>query len=128
MPVCDRVATGEVELKAEASALIVRLMKSRAVNRVQLAMRLGQTAPHLSHLLAGDRNMTLETIARLAHTLGYRITLHAAEIDAPERSWWLGRLHIGSGVGQWQVLDSDTPPPAAMQPSHWEIVRVRALP
>jgi len=54
----------------EATERIVALLQDQHVSRQELAERLGRSKGHVSQLLAGDRNMTLRTLADLGYALG----------------------------------------------------------
>ena len=48
-----------------------RRMKVLGMSHMELAMQLGCTQQHISVLLGGKANMTLETIAKLEHALAF---------------------------------------------------------
>lgn len=75
-------AVAEELLIVEAHELIVKLLEREGVTRTELARRLGVSQAFVSHVLSGERNMTLRTLASFAHALGYRITLDAAVAKA----------------------------------------------
>ena len=55
---------------------IVRLMKLRGVNRVELARRLNASPAYVTKLLRGDNNFTLETMVKVSRALGSELQLH----------------------------------------------------
>ncbi len=62
----------------EATELICELLERDGVSRQELADRLGKTKGFVSQVLSGERNMTLRTLADLAHALGHRLHVTAA--------------------------------------------------
>jgi transcriptional regulator with XRE-family HTH domain len=63
------------DLILQAGEMIHAAMERRGVNRARLAERLGCSAPHVTQILSGERNMTLRRLADIAHALGYRVEL-----------------------------------------------------
>lgn len=62
-------------LIAHTSEMIHAAMEKRGVIRARLAERLGCSAPHVTQILSGERNMTLRRLADIAHALGYRVEI-----------------------------------------------------
>lgn len=60
-----------------ATELILGLMEHEGLTRSELAERIGKSKGHVSQLLNGERNMTLRTLAEIAHAVGHRIELSA---------------------------------------------------
>lgn len=56
-----------------ATELIEGVLQEQHVNRKELAKRLGSSKAHVSQLLSGERNMTLRTLAKIAHHLGHEV-------------------------------------------------------
>jgi hypothetical protein len=67
----------EEELILEATEAVVKLLKSTATTRQELAARLGKTKGFVSHLLSGERNMTLRSLADMGYVLGFRFRVVA---------------------------------------------------
>jgi transcriptional regulator with XRE-family HTH domain len=61
---------------------VVGLLAEKRMTRLELADRLGKSKGYISHLLSGERNMTLRTLADLGHALGYRFALRAVPLSA----------------------------------------------
>ena len=57
--------------------MICELLAREKLSRQQLADRLGKSKGFVSQLLNGERNMTLRTLADLAHALDYRLRVTA---------------------------------------------------
>lgn len=60
-----------------ATELVYELMEKQNVSKAELARRVDRTRGYLTQLLDGNRNMTLRTLADLAHALDCRIELQA---------------------------------------------------
>jgi hypothetical protein len=65
-------------LLLSATELICELMEKQAVNRTELARRIGKSNAFVSQTLDGRRNMTLRTLADLAWALGVRVQMRPA--------------------------------------------------
>lgn len=61
----------------EATEVISRCMQERGVSKAELARRVGRSRAYLTQVLSGSRNMTLRTLADLAHALDCRVTMSA---------------------------------------------------
>jgi transcriptional regulator with XRE-family HTH domain len=70
----------EERLILDATEAIQRLMDEQAINRTELARRIGVTKGHVSQLLDGKRNMTLRTLAGLLWTLGHRARIETEPV------------------------------------------------
>ncbi len=64
----------------EATALIEELLEESGVNRKELAEKLGRSKGFVSHILAGDRNMTLRTLSDFAYALEHRVKMAAVPL------------------------------------------------
>jgi transcriptional regulator with XRE-family HTH domain len=73
-------------LVAEASEVIAGLMAKQNLSKADLARRLNKSRAWVTQLLSGKANMTVRTLAEVAHTLGAEVTL-----QAQARSWTPGR-------------------------------------
>lgn len=62
-------------LMAEAAELVETLLAKHSVHRIELAQRMGTARSHITHLLSGQRNLTLQTLAEMCFVLGYRVKL-----------------------------------------------------
>ena len=100
----------EEKLILEATELISSLMETRDVSRAQLADRIGKSRAYMTQVLAGNRNMTLRTLADLAWALGTKVQLAVPELMSPEVNvadkvttaamWTRGSGHVvGINVG-----------------------------
>jgi Helix-turn-helix. len=77
----DERALAQEELIVGATEVICELLEREGVSRQELAERLGKTKGFVSQVLNGERNMTLRTLADLAHVLGHRLRV-AADLSA----------------------------------------------
>ena len=79
------VADFEAErLILNATELILELMEHEGLTRSELAERIGKSKGHVSQLLNGERNMTLRTLAEIAHAVGHRIELGTRPLSEEE--------------------------------------------
>ncbi len=58
------------EAKTRVGRRIVELMLEREVNQAELARRLDKSRPYVCKLLAGEENLTIETLCNIARVLG----------------------------------------------------------
>ena len=73
-------------LAAEASEVIARLMAEQNLSKADLARRLNKSRAWVTQLLSGKANMTVRTLAEVAHTLGAQVKLHAQSRAANTRN------------------------------------------
>ena len=64
----------------EATELISELIEESGENRKELAEKLGRSKGFVTQILAGDRNMTLRTLADFAFALEHRVKVKAAPL------------------------------------------------
>jgi len=90
-PVVREAAKPDIEyerlLAAEAlildsTELISELMHEKGLTRAELAKLIGKTRGFVSQVLAGNRNMTLRTLADLAYALDARISIFAQPLES----------------------------------------------
>lgn len=62
----------EQELILQTNETIHAMMGRRKITKAELAKRMGKTPAYVSQILAGDRNLTLRTIADIALALDLR--------------------------------------------------------
>jgi transcriptional regulator with XRE-family HTH domain len=61
---------------------LARLMETAGVTRAELARRLGTSAASVTQALRADRNLTVDTMTRLAMVFGHRVCVHLAPQDS----------------------------------------------
>ncbi len=61
------------ELILAAATALCELLEREGVTKTELAKRLGVTKGFVTQILAGDKNLTLRTIADVADALGRRV-------------------------------------------------------
>ena len=59
---------------------IAGAMVDQGISRADIAERLGTSRANVTQLLSGSRNMTLRSLARLAHACGMRAAIHFEEL------------------------------------------------
>lgn len=64
------------ELKLAFADDLVTLLEARGLKRTELAEKLGTNRGYITRVLDTEYNLTIETMARIAHALGARISLH----------------------------------------------------
>lgn len=67
-------------LKVDTSELIWARMQAAGVSKAELAKRLGRRKAHVTQLLNGSRNMTLQTLQDIAIALGCRADVKLVEL------------------------------------------------
>jgi transcriptional regulator with XRE-family HTH domain len=72
----DRLVAQET-LLFDAAERVAELINDAGISRTELAERLGKSKGFVTQILAGDRNMTLRTLADLGHVLGYSFDIVA---------------------------------------------------
>ncbi len=70
-----RVTYEQRLLSKQVAQLIGGLLESNDIKRSELAERLGVPDSRVAHVLRGTENLTLETVASLAHAVGIRFAL-----------------------------------------------------
>jgi transcriptional regulator with XRE-family HTH domain len=70
-------------LVAEAAETIARLMAEQNVSKADLARRLNKSRAWVTQLLSGKANMTIRTLAEVAHALNAEVKLRSQ--PAPTR-------------------------------------------
>ena len=73
------------EAKVDLAVQVERAMIADGVSRAELARRLNCNRSYVTKVLQGDVNMTIESMAKLAHALGRRLDIHIAEENV---RWW----------------------------------------
>src|SRR5215218_5278617 len=74
----ERIAAQERTI-LEATEQITALLEAQGLTRKALADQLGKTKGFVSHLLSGERNMTLRTLSDLAFVLGHTVEINVRE-------------------------------------------------
>jgi len=69
-------------LALEAAETIATLMAKRKTSRADLAKRLGKSRAWVTQMLSGKANLTIRTLAEVAHALDAGIALKAAAYPA----------------------------------------------
>lgn len=95
----------EESLILEATEMIEELLELAGTNRKELADRLGKSKGFVTQILAGDRNMTLRTLADFAFALEHRVKVAAAPLAEvgdggeamPHQAPAMARVYAGAG-------------------------------
>ena len=83
----------EERLIAEVAEEIWEAMERSQVTKSDIAQRLGKSKAFVGQVLNGTRNMTLRTLADIAHTLGRRVQVC---------------LHDQVAIGEWQLMRAES--------------------
>lgn len=65
----------EERLIFQATEEICRILDDNETTKAELAERLGRRQSHITQILSGNWNMTLRTLAQIAHELGYEVDI-----------------------------------------------------
>lgn len=76
----------EEQLILQVGELMAGLLEDEGVSRTELGQRLGKTKGFVSQILAGDKNLTLRTIADVCDALGYSAHIKVARDFAAQWS------------------------------------------
>jgi transcriptional regulator with XRE-family HTH domain len=72
----------EEALILDSTELISELMHERGLTRAELARLIGKSRAFVTQVLAGNRNMTLRTLADLAYALSARVNVVAQPLES----------------------------------------------
>ena len=73
------------EVKLAFADDLVRLLEARGLKRTELAEKLKTNRGYVTRILDTEYNLTIETMARIAHALDARISLHMHPKDSDVR-------------------------------------------
>ena len=76
-----RVAFAEEALIVDVAEQIWAAMASAKITKSEIAERLHKSKAFISQMLNGSRNMTLRSLADIAHCIGYRVSLSLERQD-----------------------------------------------
>ena len=68
------------ELILKAATALSELLEREGITKVELAKRLGKTKGFVTQILAGDKNLTLRTIADVADALGHSVDVRVGAV------------------------------------------------
>lgn len=71
--------------KLDFAADIERHMESIGMTRSELAAKIGHAPSYITKVLRGDANLTIESMAKLSHALGCKLSIHVADNKAKTR-------------------------------------------
>ncbi len=69
----------EEDLILEVTEMIWDKLEKKDLNKAELAQTLGKSKSYISQILSGSRNMTLRTLADIAHALNLKPKFHLLE-------------------------------------------------
>ena len=103
------------QAKLEFVGGITRLMQSKGVHNAALAERLESSAAYVTKALRGDANFTIDTMVKIAYSMGGRIHIHVADSDASVR-WF---EHINCAPAEQQ--------PSSVRQSDGEMIDISSV-
>lgn len=74
-------------LLVDVAAMICQLMKTKNMNRKELADALQVTKGRVTQILGGERNLTLRTLADIFTVLGVSLTLNVESLAENMQKW-----------------------------------------
>ena len=80
-------------LKLDFALQLDKRLRLSNMNYAQLAERIESSRPYISKVLNGESNLTLESMAKLAHATGARIDIRMIDADAIcDPKIWFGKV------------------------------------
>ena len=70
-------------LKLETAEEVCRMMEKARLSRAELARLMGVSKAHVTQMLSGSRNFTLESLAKIAWHCGYDLHFRAVRHTQP---------------------------------------------
>jgi plasmid maintenance system antidote protein VapI len=116
----DLVRTDELAIeraKISVAETIFCAMRQREVSKAELARRMGKSRAHVTQILRGDANFTLDSLVRISTALDSRLEMHLL----PNRlsAHW-SQLHRNRGIEsiypRWGNCSEYTRPTDVSQP------------
>ncbi len=74
-----------LQLARQAGRLVSIGMKRDGVSRVELARRIKRNPGNITHVLAGEHNYTLQSLAQITDALGYEVSVSVLRKGVPIR-------------------------------------------
>jgi transcriptional regulator with XRE-family HTH domain len=105
------------QLIVQVAEQLVELLERENVSRSELGRRLGKTKGFVSQILAGDKNLTLRTVADVCDALGFRAHLETAR-DSVAQQGSIERLMLTTTfrIPRVTVFDAQPPCPPTENP------------
>lgn len=92
----NRRLLAQEELLFDVSDAIHDALEREGMTQKQLADSLGCTPSFVSQVLAGDQNLTLRTLADIAHAMDFSVQFQFRKNIAVQRHWALPKSTWGS--------------------------------
>ena len=80
------MGTARGSLVDSVAAAMVKALKFRRLKRRELARRLGVSAPYVTAVLRGDKNLTLGQVVRVLDALRFRLDVRIVRAKRPTRA------------------------------------------
>ncbi|MYA33648.1 MAG: helix-turn-helix transcriptional regulator [Gemmatimonadales bacterium] len=91
-----------------ATEAIAETMEKQGRTRAAVADALGTSRPNVTQLLGGSRNMTLRTLAALAHACGMRVSLKLEPLPRLDHEPEVTALAQWQDFARWRRQESDS--------------------
>lgn len=84
------------ELKYTFAIEVEKIMQSAGITKSQLATQLSTSPAYITKVLRGDANLTIETMVKLAYSIGGQVRIHivSREQEQAEVKQWTGVAHL----------------------------------
>lgn len=98
----------EEQAKIEFTEALVQAMEKEGLTRSDLSEKMGKSRAYISKIINGNANLTIESMASLAHGLGKKVIFHFADpfanINVQET---YGPIHSGTDTRVLRFADGD---------------------
>lgn len=68
------------DLSRDVIAIMTALMDEEKITRSQIAKSLGTSVANVTQCMRPNANLTLKTITRMLHTMGYKLEVQASKL------------------------------------------------
>ena len=112
----------EEQLILQVAEELVELLDREDVARSELARRLGKTKGFVSQILAGDKNLTLRTVADVCDALGFRARFSTTR-DFVAQQQFIAPVHVSATAPRLNVqnVQFEQPRPKSKYSSQTEV-------
>ncbi len=90
----------------EATMIIQKLLKEKALSKADLALRLGKSKAYITQLLNGQTNMTLRTISDVFSALGRSLRLVDRPISISTNPLLVSEVKLGGAAVKFRLNPS----------------------
>jgi len=106
------------QLIVQVAEKLVEMLERESVSRTELGRRLGKSKGFISQILAGDKNLTLRTVADVCDALGFRARFETSR-DFGSQSHFAKTMRVSLPQAQTlRVSRVMQPQPSQVEPEH----------